>query len=239
VEAVGVGVVTVKPGDRVYIARSVSGTYADYALALKSQAPPLPELAPSTAQGNAWPGDSSNGYRAGALDCMVILTEETMNREYGIEIDFEGFEAEARSCAEANPVAVLATGRGNRITARSMSILRDGLDAWFQTFADSEKYTQMAGNASVALCFGGIQLEGKAELRGTATDPGNEWFLEHYPALHPGSFTRYGRLSGERVVIVRPERIAVWKYIEGNPYIDRLDIAARKAWRETVETARL
>jgi hypothetical protein len=48
-----VGVVTVKPGDRVYIARSVSGTYAEYALALESQVHPLPELEPSTAQVNA------------------------------------------------------------------------------------------------------------------------------------------------------------------------------------------
>lgn len=42
VEAVGDGVKKVKPGDRVYIARSVSGTYAQYALALEEQVHPLP-----------------------------------------------------------------------------------------------------------------------------------------------------------------------------------------------------
>jgi NADPH:quinone reductase len=42
VEAVGEGVTNVKPGDRVYVARTVTGAYAEYALTLKSQVHPLP-----------------------------------------------------------------------------------------------------------------------------------------------------------------------------------------------------
>ncbi len=43
VEAVGEGVTKVKPGVRVYTARTVSGAYAEYALVLESQAYPLPD----------------------------------------------------------------------------------------------------------------------------------------------------------------------------------------------------
>lgn len=43
VEAVGEGVKKVKRGDRVYTARTVSGAYAEYALALESQVNPLPD----------------------------------------------------------------------------------------------------------------------------------------------------------------------------------------------------
>lgn len=43
IEAVGEGVKSVKPGDRVYTARTVSGTYAEFALALESQVHRLPE----------------------------------------------------------------------------------------------------------------------------------------------------------------------------------------------------
>lgn len=50
VEAVGPGVSLPEVGARVYLARSLSGTYAEYALALDSQAHPLPE-ALSFAQG--------------------------------------------------------------------------------------------------------------------------------------------------------------------------------------------
>ena len=43
VESVGPDVKSVKPGDRVYTARTLSGTYAEYALALEPQVQRLPE----------------------------------------------------------------------------------------------------------------------------------------------------------------------------------------------------
>jgi NADPH2:quinone reductase len=43
IEAVGEGIKGVKPGDRVYTARTVSGAYAQYALALEEQVHKLPE----------------------------------------------------------------------------------------------------------------------------------------------------------------------------------------------------
>ena len=43
VEAVGDGVTKVKSGARVYTARTVTGAYAEYALALESQVQPLPD----------------------------------------------------------------------------------------------------------------------------------------------------------------------------------------------------
>jgi len=43
IEAVGSGVTKVKPGDRVYTAKTVSGAYAEYALALEEQVHRLPD----------------------------------------------------------------------------------------------------------------------------------------------------------------------------------------------------
>ncbi len=43
IEAVANGVKKVKPGDRVYTAKTVTGAYAEYALALEEQVHPLPE----------------------------------------------------------------------------------------------------------------------------------------------------------------------------------------------------
>jgi len=43
IDAVGEGVKKVKPGDRVYTAKTVTGAYAQYALALEEQVHPLPE----------------------------------------------------------------------------------------------------------------------------------------------------------------------------------------------------
>jgi NADPH2:quinone reductase len=43
VEAIGEGVKKVKPGDRVYTAKTVTGAYAEYALTLEEQVHALPE----------------------------------------------------------------------------------------------------------------------------------------------------------------------------------------------------
>jgi NADPH2:quinone reductase len=43
IQSIGDGVKKVKPGDRVYVAKSLSGTYAEFALALESQVYRLPD----------------------------------------------------------------------------------------------------------------------------------------------------------------------------------------------------
>jgi NADPH2:quinone reductase len=63
VEACGPGVESAKPGDRVYLARSLGGTYAEYALALESQVHSLPD-AVSFAQGAGLNVPYATAYRA-------------------------------------------------------------------------------------------------------------------------------------------------------------------------------
>ncbi|MDP3176303.1 MAG: hypothetical protein Q8M76_00280 [Spirochaetaceae bacterium] len=147
------------------------------------------------------------------------------------EIDYLALEKEAIAFASSRLDAVLATESGGIVAARSMTILWSGLEAWLQTSVHSEKWTQISQNPNVAICAGNMQIEGKAERRGTAFEKGNEWFLERYPAVHAGSFERYGRLPEERVVLVHPTRVSFWKYIDGKPFRDHLDILRRKAWR--------
>ncbi len=54
VEAVGEGVNKVKPGDRVYLANTVTGAYAEYTLALESQVHPLPANMTFTQGAGVW-----------------------------------------------------------------------------------------------------------------------------------------------------------------------------------------
>ena len=54
VEAVGPGITKVKPGDRVYIAKTVTGAYAEYAIALESQVHPLPAKATFAQGAGVW-----------------------------------------------------------------------------------------------------------------------------------------------------------------------------------------
>jgi NADPH:quinone reductase len=54
IESVGPGVTRVKRGDRVYTANTLSGAYAQYALALESQVHPLPERASFSQGAGVW-----------------------------------------------------------------------------------------------------------------------------------------------------------------------------------------
>ncbi len=54
VEAVGAGVSRVKEGDRVYTAKTLTGAYAEYALALESQLHPLPEKVSFSQGAGVW-----------------------------------------------------------------------------------------------------------------------------------------------------------------------------------------
>ena len=63
VQAVGVGVGSTKPGDRVYTSASITGTYSELALCLESQVHPLPANV-SFAQGAALGIPYATAYRA-------------------------------------------------------------------------------------------------------------------------------------------------------------------------------
>lgn len=54
VEAVGTGVTKVKPGDRVYVAKTVTGAYAENAIALESQVHALPAKANFSQGAGVW-----------------------------------------------------------------------------------------------------------------------------------------------------------------------------------------
>jgi NADPH2:quinone reductase len=54
IEAVGPSVTKVRPGDRVYMAKTVTGAYAEYAMALESQVHRLPEKASFSQGAGVW-----------------------------------------------------------------------------------------------------------------------------------------------------------------------------------------
>jgi NADPH2:quinone reductase len=54
VESVGAGIAKLKPGDRVYTANTLSGAYAEYALASESQVHPLPDRAAFAQGAGVW-----------------------------------------------------------------------------------------------------------------------------------------------------------------------------------------
>lgn len=134
-----------------------------------------------------------------------------------MKIDYENLKNEVISSLEKNRIWVLSTASNGNISSRSMSIINKGLDIYFQTNKCYIKHNQMQENNNVALCYNNISIEGIAEEIGNWKDEKNKELMELYKSIHLGSFNAYGLLEGQVVYKVTPEKIKLWKYINGTP----------------------
>jgi nitroimidazol reductase NimA-like FMN-containing flavoprotein (pyridoxamine 5'-phosphate oxidase superfamily) len=140
-------------------------------------------------------------------------------------------ETEIINILEREKHLVLATCSDGRVTARTMSHVNDGMDILFQTDKRFLKVEQMLKNPKVALCIGNLQIEGTAELLRHPSEPENADFCSIYRQKHPHSFEMYAYIKDEIVVKVKPSLITLWKYINGKPCRDYLDVLRAKAYR--------
>lgn len=149
-----------------------------------------------------------------------------------MELNYEQLQQEIMDILGKNKYWVLATSADNRVTARSMSIVNDGLKIYFQTETLLDKYQQMVANPNIALCYNNVQIEGKAESKGQVARLANQKIREMYCAHHKKSYERWQALEEQVFVEVQPVRITIWKYIDCKPCRDFLYIDERKAVRE-------
>ena len=152
--------------------------------------------------------------------------------EHPVELVFESLRQEVEEILAQTPHLVLATTADNRVTARTMSHVNIGLGVYFQTGKGSTKYAQISAHPRVALCLGNLQIEGEAEILGHPLAEANRAFRELYREKHPSSYERYSHREDEVVIRVRPILCTLWKYVDGRPGREFLDLEAGRAFRE-------
>jgi general stress protein 26 len=147
-------------------------------------------------------------------------------------LDYGQVEKEVVDFIAGNNKLVLATCLENRVTARTVSIINQGMKIYFQTDREFLKYRQIKENPNVAFSIENIQIEGQAKIAGHPLE--NPFFIEKYKGRHQTSFENYSHLQDEVVIEVEPTFITIWKYTEQDhkPYRDYLDVKKRSAYRE-------
>lgn len=113
-----------------------------------------------------------------------------------MEICYLDLENEIIASLEKNKVWVLSTSYNDYVTSRSMSIINEGLNIYFQTNKCYIKDSQMRENNKVSLCFNNISIEGTVEEIGDWKDEKNTELMELYKSEHLGSYNAYGSLYG-------------------------------------------
>ncbi|MDC7124155.1 MAG: pyridoxamine 5'-phosphate oxidase family protein [Spirochaetales bacterium] len=139
-----------------------------------------------------------------------------------MELNFDELKREIELMLEKTKTMVLATSENNKVTARSICIINDGLDIYFQTDKNFEKCQQIKANRKVALCIDNFQLEGTAFEIGSPLEPYNSYFQKNFQEKHNGSFKTYSHLKNETAFKVEPTKITLWKYIDEKPCRDIL-----------------
>lgn len=148
------------------------------------------------------------------------------------ELSYDSLTKEVTDILDKNKVWVLATSAGNRVTARSVNIVNDGLMLYFQTETLQDKYRQITENPQVALCFFNVQVEGMAESIGHVASDSNEAIRINYCRFHNNAYERWRYLDEQVFIAVRPTFVTMWKVVNGKPCRDFLDVASGKAIRE-------
>lgn len=149
------------------------------------------------------------------------------------QIGFNDSAAYVLRKLEKCKIALLATcGKDMRVSARSMSIVNDGLVLWFQSDSRFAKSKQIGENPNVAFCFENVQFEGLARNMGHSSLEGNFWFCREFEKYHKSSFDAYTMTKNEEIYRVEPLRITLWRYEDNRTFRDFLDIANESAWRE-------
>ena len=137
-------------------------------------------------------------------------------------LDYEMLVKEAISFLEKEQSLVLATSTDDNVTARTMSHVNDGLDIYFQTGDASKKFMQIQANPRIALAVGYMQIEAFAEILGHPGD--NPRFIDMYKAKFPRYYEKYTNHPDEIVIKANPTKISFYKYVDGTPCKDILDI---------------
>lgn len=155
-----------------------------------------------------------------------------------MNIDFEKLKGEVMGLLRNKDIMVLATSSSDRVTARSVSYIVLNSSIYLQTDKTFLKCKQIIINPNVALCIDNIQIEGSAKIKGHPFDEENRAFVEEFRKVHNGSFNAYSHMENEVVIEIEPISITLWKYEEGKPLRDFLDLRDKRAYREYYDNSK-
>ena len=146
------------------------------------------------------------------------------------ELNYEKLFHEIEKKLRSEKSMILATCADDKVTARMVSHINDGLTVLFSTNRNSQKAEQMRRNANIALAIDNMNIEAAAELFG---HPGGHVFFQRaYPKKFPLFAKLYPDTPEDMLVIARPVKITLFKYSKGACW-DVLETDGKKAYRLT------
>ena len=161
------------------------------------------------------------------------------------DLNFDEVKEKKIEFLEQNDSIVLATSLNNRVTARTVNYVFEGLTILFASWVHLKKIAQIRESPKVALCRDAskdgknlfqISMEGTAEIVGSPQDEESKRLIELYKKKLPSVYDFYfGRYPEEKYVFVKvkPTLIVSWVKKDDKVWMEYLDLEKRRAYLTT------
>ena len=113
-------------------------------------------------------------------------------------------------------IMALASSVNDYVMVRNVSCLFYDDKIWFKTDKNFRKTQQLYENPRVAMCVGGIQVEGLAANKGLVVEEEGRVFEQGYKKHLWGSYNKYSHEDTEIIIEVTPKFVEVWDTSDDN-----------------------
>ena len=150
-------------------------------------------------------------------------------RDFTMCLDYTMLSNEIIGLLEKTSTIILSTCADDKVTARTMNVVNNGLTMYFQTGKNSDKAKQINKNVNVAMAVDNTQIEAVARF----TDNEDEIKLcsTKFKAKFPRLYEKYADFPEEPTLVCEPLKIKLYKFIDGKICFDVLDVKENKAYR--------
>lgn len=107
-------------------------------------------------------------------------------------------------------IMALASSVQDEVMVRNVSCLIYDEKIWFKTDKDFRKTKQLYQNPKVALCVGGVQVEGIAVNKGLVVEEPGRVFEQLYRQYLWQSYNAYSHEDSEIIIEVTPRFVEIW-----------------------------
>jgi len=104
----------------------------------------------------------------------------------------------------------LAASVNDRVSIRNVSCIFYDRKVFFKTDKEFPKTKQLLANPNVALCTGGVQIEGRARNLGLLAEQPDHRFAGLYEEFWMTSYNAYPHKESEILIEVTPRFVEIW-----------------------------
>ena len=118
----------------------------------------------------------------------------------------------------SHKIMALAASTGGFVSVRNVSCIFYDSKIYFKTDKEFRKTKQLLENPHVALCTGGVQVEGDARNLGILSEQADQRFSTLYETYWATSYNAYPHKDSEILIEVTPRYVEIWDQREDDNY---------------------